>query len=258
MSGTAAELEPHPIHDILAGRLAPPGGGAVVDLGCGPGHTLTAIHHHWPAAQLIGIDLQPKPLATAQHSGAGTRALLVRADLARPLPLHAASVTALVCHNVVELLPQPAVLFAEAHRVLRPGGQAIWSHTDFASLIIHGADHQLTDRICQAYADVPQRWMARIDPRAGRRIPGLARRAGLAVGAFDAHVLTVDRLAGQARQRVDEITEVACRHATQGRAPLTVQQVQSWRAQLDRADADGEFCFAETALTTTTTRPSTG
>ncbi|MEV6927462.1 methyltransferase domain-containing protein [Dactylosporangium sp. NPDC051485] len=254
MTGTAAEPGPHPIHHALARRLADPGGGVVVDLGCGPGRTLIALHHRWPGTRLIGIDLQPAPLATAGQTDAGARLLLVRADLAAPLPLDDAGVTALVCHNVIELLPRPAVLFAEAHRVLRRGGQAVWSHTDFAGLVIHGADPQLTDRICQAYAEVSQRWMAHIDPRAGRAMPGLARRAGLTVDAFDAHVLTADRLTGHASLRIDEITQVAYRHAAQQRAAVTVHEVQAWRAQLDRAHADGEFCFAETAFITTTSR----
>jgi hypothetical protein len=165
-------------------------------------------------------------------------------------------VTALVCHNVMELLPNPGLLFAEALRVLHPAGQAVWSHTDFASLIIHGTDHGMTERICWTYAEVPQRWMACIDPRAGRRLPGLARRGGLHVDAFDAHVLTADRLAGHARRRIDEITEVVCRHAAQQGTDLTEADVRDWRVQLDQADANGEFCFAETAFITTTTAPS--
>jgi hypothetical protein len=122
-----------------------------------------------------------------------------------------------------------------------------------ASLIVHGADQPLTERICRTYAEVPQRWMVCIDPRAGRQLPGLARRAGLHVDAFDACILTADRLAGHARRRIDEIAEVVCRHAAQQQTDLTEADVRNWRAQLDQADADGEFCFAETALITTTT-----
>ncbi len=36
---------------------------------------------------------------------------------------------------------------------------------------------------------------------------------------------------------------------------LTLAQVQTWRTQLDHADAAGEFCFAETAFITSTSRP---
>lgn len=97
--------------------------------------------------------------------------------------------------------------------------------------------------------------MAHIDPRAGRRLPGLARGVGLTVVRFDAHVLASDRLAGQARRRVEEITQVAARHAAQGKVPLSVAQVQHWRTQLADADARGDFCFAETAFVTVTVTP---
>jgi SAM-dependent methyltransferase len=245
----------HPIHDVLAGRLATLGDGPMLDLGCGPGRTLSALRHRWPGTRLIGVDLHPAALAGAEQTHADAQVLLVRADLSRVLPLRTASVDALVCHNVVELLSQPTVIFAEARRVLRPGGRAVWSHTDFASLVIHGADRPLTEQICRAYAEVPQGWMPSTDPRAGRKMPGLASRAGLVVEAFDAHVLATHRLAGHARMRVDEITEVVSRHAAGHRADLTVNQVQIWRAQLDQADAAGEFCFAETAFIATTTSP---
>ncbi len=253
MTGADLDPGPHPIHAVLADCLTAPGGGVVVDLGCGPGHTLAALRPRWPGTLLIGIDLQLPPPNGLWQTGADSGVLLVRADLSHPLPLRDASVAALICHNVIELLPDPAVVFAEASRVLRPGGQAVWSHTDFASLIIHGGDQELTDQICRAYAEVPQRWMARIDPRAGRRLPGLARRASLRIDKFDAHVLTIDRLTGHACRRIDEITEVACRHAAQQRMDLTESEVRTWRAQLGQADADGEFCFAETTFITTTT-----
>ncbi len=244
---------PHPIHDVLAAKVAAPARGVVVDLGCGPGHTLAALRRRRPGTRLIGIDLTPGALAAARQTTLA--AGLVQADLSCWLPLRDASVDALVCHNVIELRPDPFGLFVEARRVLRANGRAVWSHTDFASLVIHGADQDLTARICWSYAEIPQRWMAHVDPRAGRGIPALARRAGLTVEGFDAQVLTATRLTGRARRRVDELTGVVCRHITQERVELTLAQVQTWRTQLDHADAAGEFCFAETAFITSTSRP---
>jgi len=245
----------HPVHNVIAAHLTSPPHGVIVDLGCGPGAGLAALRRRWPANHLLGLDLSATALATARDVADPARGV-VRADLSRPLPLADGTVDAVVCHNVAELLPDPAVLFGEASRTLRPGGCAVWSHTDFASLVVHGADDDLTTRVCRAYAEIPQRWMAHIDPRAGRRIPGLARRAGLTVVAFDAHTVASDGLTGLARRRIDEITEVAARHATHARAGLTAAQVHTWRAQLDDANAGGDFCFAETAFITVTRKPT--
>jgi SAM-dependent methyltransferase len=250
VNGDNTDPDIHPVHAVLAGTAAPPPDGLVVDLGCGPGRTLAALADRWAAVDLVGIDITAASLEVARH--AATRAILVQADLAAGVPLKAGSVDVLVCHNVIELLPDPLTLFTEARRVLRPGGRAIWSHTDFAGLVIHGADEDLTTRIRRAYAEVPQRWMAHIDPYAGRRIPGLARRAGFTMDAFDAHTLACDALSGQAWRRVDEITEVVARHARHGHTDLTETEIGAWRAQLGQADARGEFCFAETAFVTTT------
>jgi SAM-dependent methyltransferase len=249
MTGSQAGLLPHPVHDVLAVKAAPPANAIVADLGCGVGNTLAALARHCASACLIGIDLSAASLETARQ--VCIRAALVQADLTRTLPVHDDSVDVVVCHNVVELLPDPMTLFAGARRVLRPGGQAIWSHTDFAGLVIHGADEDLTTRVQRGYAEVPQRWMANIDAYAGRRIPELARRAGFTVDTFDAHTLAMVSLTGHARRRVDEITEVVARHARQHRVDLTEAEVATWRSQLDKADARGRFCFAETAFITT-------
>jgi len=255
MSGNEAALAAHPVHDVLAVKAAPPANGVVVDLGCGPGSTLAALERRWPSIRLVGIDLSAASLSAARQ--AGIRATLVRADLSIGLPLHENSVDVVVCHNVIELLPDPITLFVEARRILRPGGRAVWSHTDFAGLVIHGADEELTVRVRRAYAEVSQRWMAHIDPHASRKIPGLARRAGFTVGAFDAHTLGTDGLTGHARRRVDEITEVVSRHARQQRTDLTETEVATWRAQLEQTDAQGRFCFAETAFLTTSRQRAT-
>lgn len=251
LSGTAAPSLTGGVHDVLAVHVNRPLG-LILDLGCGPGAGLMALRHRWPRAHLVGVDLSPTALGgvRALPVGAG----VVQADLTRPLPFADGVAAGVVCHNVTELLSDPGVVMGEARRVLRMGGRAVWSHTDFASLIIHGADQGLTRRVCAVYAAVPQEWMAHIDPRAGRRIPGMARRAGLTVTGFRACTLTSDRLSGHALRRVEEITQVVERHITQGRvAAFPGGWVRDWRAQLQEADTRGDFCFAETALITTTT-----
>jgi len=97
-------------------RLAP--GGRVVDLGCGTGDLCRLLER----AQLgaVGIDMAAGMLAKAH-----TSAPLVRADALR-LPFRDASVDGAISgfalRNVVDI---PAC-FAEAARVIRPGGRAVF------------------------------------------------------------------------------------------------------------------------------------
>lgn len=113
----------HPIHDILAAYTGVEAGQLLVDLGCGHGTTLTAVAARTPGAVLVGIDIAADSLASAAHILGGA-ALMARADLSRPLPLPDATADVIVCHNVMELLVDPAALFTEIDRVLRVGGRA--------------------------------------------------------------------------------------------------------------------------------------
>jgi SAM-dependent methyltransferase len=255
VSAVVAEPSWHPVHNQLADLAQPMPGEVLLDLGCGPGGTLAAVAARVSGVRLIGVDLHAARLAEALGRVGPNSAVMVRADLTGPLPLRDGSVDVVVCHNVMELLPDPMSLFVNAARVLRPGGRAVLSHTDFASLIVHGADPQLTGRIVGAYAQVAQPWMNHIDPCAARRLPGLAGRAGLVLDSIDGHVLADHRVAGDGRQRLAEIAAVVRGHVRRGLVDLADSDVDDWWDQLAHADDRGEFCFVETALITLAHRP---
>jgi ubiquinone/menaquinone biosynthesis C-methylase UbiE len=254
MQSTSAGLahQPwHPVHDRLADILQPGAGEVIVDLGCGPGGSLAALAARGVAAGLVGLDLSASQLRQAADRVPG--AWLVRADLTRSLPFASASIDAVLSHNVIELLPDPTVLLREVGRVVRPGGRVVLSHTDFAGLVVHGAEPVLTSRLLYAYAHVPQPWMSHIDAFAARRLPELAASAGLVIERIDGHVL-VSREIDECR-RIIEVAEVVRGHVRRGTVDLTDDDVVAWWAQLVNADARGAFLFAETALITVARTP---
>ncbi|MGH3681828.1 MAG: methyltransferase domain-containing protein, partial [Natronosporangium sp.] len=155
-----AETWWRPVSDAIATLTQPRPGAVVVDLGCGGGVSLAATAARFPSARLIGVDLSVDAITRARPRLQGVP--FVVADLAQPLPLVDRSVDVVICHNVLELLPDPAQLLGETARALRPGGRAVFSHTDFAGLVIHGADEDLTTRICHAYSHIKQAWMPHI------------------------------------------------------------------------------------------------
>ena len=55
----------------------------------------------------------------------------LQADLKAPLPLADAAFDRVLCHNVLECLPDPGALVAEAVRVLRRHGRLVLAHSDF-------------------------------------------------------------------------------------------------------------------------------
>jgi SAM-dependent methyltransferase len=114
----------------LTGRLAQlaavlsyhlPANGRVLDLGCGTGEPARYI----AAAGLlvVGCDIAPKMLHQAAAAGRQPGACWVQlaADW-RTLPMHPASVDAIVAASVLEYVQHPAAVLAECARVLRPGG----------------------------------------------------------------------------------------------------------------------------------------
>jgi ubiquinone/menaquinone biosynthesis C-methylase UbiE len=251
-------IDAHPVHAELAARMRARPGMVVIDLGCGPGVTLAAVAALCPTAVLVGIDLSQDALRDAA-TWLGRRHLMVRADATRGLPLADRSVDVVVSHNMLELVADPVAVMAEAGRVLRPErGRAVWSHTDFAALVVHGADPTLTGRICAAYAFLPQPWMGHIDAEIARHLPHLARQAGFRLVSLDAHVLTALTLDAHARRRIEEIAAVVRGQASRGQTDLTAVEVDTWYAQLTRAHQEGRFCFTETALIAVTATAPVG
>ncbi len=100
----------------------------VLDAGCGPGGTVRMLAARGELA--VGLDRTPHAAwrteaALARHGvaseAASGRALFGVADICR-IPLPDAWADAVLCQCVASLLPAPEAFFAEAARLLRPGG----------------------------------------------------------------------------------------------------------------------------------------
>ena len=112
--------------DTVAGLPRPVAGRRVLDLGCGPGHYTRALRA--AGATVVPVDLDPAELR--QPGGPPEGAVI--AD-ARALPVPVATFDAVVCSNMLEHTPSPAAVLAEVVRVLRPGGWAWLSWTNWYS-----------------------------------------------------------------------------------------------------------------------------
>lgn len=114
--------------------------GVVVDLGCGVRPYEPEILAY--ADRYIGIDWMQ-----TLH---GVQADVI-ADLARPLPIRSDAVDAVVTFEVLEHIPEPALMLSEACRILRPGGVLLlsvpfqwWVHEapwDFYRYTRHGLEY---------------------------------------------------------------------------------------------------------------------
>jgi len=102
---------------VLAPHLVP---GRSLEIGVGTGLVAAALagQHGVPA---VGVDLSPAMLARA-HARLGARVAL---GDARRLPVRAASVDNALFVAALHAIVDLAAAFAEAHRVVRPGGRVV-------------------------------------------------------------------------------------------------------------------------------------
>lgn len=107
-----------PVAGVQGGALPAMG----LDLGCGTGFFLPQLAPH--CQQLHGLDLAPGMLAQAAMRGSG--ALLLCGD-AEQLPFADQSLDWIFSSLALQWCERPAQAFAELHRVLKPGGQLLFS-----------------------------------------------------------------------------------------------------------------------------------
>jgi len=91
----------------------------IVDIGCGPDFLLRCFEGWFPAAELTGIDQSEDLLRVAKQR---CKKMIPLVGEASTLPLPNGYADVAFALHVVEHLPQPETFFAEARRILRPGG----------------------------------------------------------------------------------------------------------------------------------------
>jgi SAM-dependent methyltransferase len=124
--------DPEPFYSLLGAELAadldrrygPLAGQTLLDLGCGPGYYTAALRAR--GAEVVPVDNSAEELGAQPPEGA------LLAD-ARALPLPDGSIDGVVCSNLLEHTPDAPAVLREIERVLRPGGWAYVSWTNWYS-----------------------------------------------------------------------------------------------------------------------------
>jgi SAM-dependent methyltransferase len=152
-------------------------GHAVLDVGCGFGGTLGLLRRRHPGSHLTGVNVDHRQLAWAHHHHQDVA--FVTADGCR-LPVASGSVDRVLAVECIFHFPSRKAFFAEASRVLRPGG--VLALSDF--LVARGALADVVRSLGSSAAG--DGWYGHlIRPLTVTGYDRLARRAGLELLTHD-------------------------------------------------------------------------
>ncbi len=108
-------------YDVVADCIAASQPSSILDIGCGDGELLAAMHSRCPGAALTGIDLSAEELTLAAARFDQRKADL-RLAPATALPFADGAFAAVAAHLVFMLIPQVGDALREVHRVLAASG----------------------------------------------------------------------------------------------------------------------------------------
>lgn len=199
-------------------------GALVVDVGCGTGRAVAELADQ--GARAMGIDVNDQMIALARE---GWPHGDFRVGDAYALPLADGEAAGYRADKVIHTLADPGRAFAEARRVLAPGGRIVVSGQDWDTFVADSSDPELTRAIVRKRADqVPS-------PRAARQFRNLLLDAGFRDVTVEVH--TGVFTGASFLPVLTRLAEVCWGHGA-----ITRAQADAWIAdQRERARADRLF-----------------
>lgn len=132
--------------------------GDLLETAAGTGRVTRALARAAPRARITATDLNQPMLDTAASLGAAPNVAWRQAD-AQALPFADASFDAVVCQFGVMFFPDKAAGFAEARRVLAPGGRFVFSVWD--DLAANDISRIVAEAVAEAFPKDPPTFFAR-------------------------------------------------------------------------------------------------
>lgn len=203
----------------------------ILEIAAGTGVVTRALADTLPDAGIVATDLNPAMLQQARATGTSRPVEWRQAD-AMALPFGDGEFDAVVCQFGVMFFPDKPHAFAEARRVLKPGGVFLFNAWDRIE------DNDFADAVSDALEDVfpddPPRFMART-PHGYHDIDVIAR--DLAAGGF-ALPPRIETVARRSRADSPRIVAVAYCQGTPWRNEIEARDASKLEAATDASEAE--------------------
>ncbi|MBX3593515.1 class I SAM-dependent methyltransferase [Sphingomonas sp.] len=159
--------------DRLIDRLEPPGGGTVLEIGCGTARNLIAAARRWPDARFYGLDISEAMLATAREkvarAGLSDRIRLARGDAAGFDPQTLFGIAAfdrIFLSYTLSMIPDWLGAIDMGAAALAPAG------------VLHIVDFGQQERLPAWWRRLLFAWLARFHVSPRRELPVALRHVG--------------------------------------------------------------------------------
>jgi ubiquinone/menaquinone biosynthesis C-methylase UbiE len=216
----------------------------VADFGCGPGHTAVEFAHRvGKHGHVHALDVNAEFIArTRQRAEAVGLADRITAHLldGERLPLPDATLDRVTARNTIIYVRDPVATFGEFRRVLKPNGIAHAIESDWPLTAVE----PLSNEWCALVSAAIGSWRT---PEIGRKLYGVARRAGFAEVALE--VLTKPDTEGRLLGMIRTVAGYA-----RESGHLAPERIDAALASVEASLADGTF-LAITPQFVVTARP---
>lgn len=218
----------------------------VLDLGCGHGNTLMYIATKLGVeGKAIGVDIDEDLLAVAEtilkDQIKNKKLELIKADLTKPLNLQAESFDRIVCHNVIECIPDKVEFLNKCFKLLKDGGVLVLSHSDFDTQIYNSSNIELTRKLIHNYSDFKQDWMETSDGMIGRKLSGIFAKSKFKNIKSEIYIMQNNKYSP--REYGYRIAQDIIRMAKKSKK-FTNDELRSWVKDLKEKSKNSEYFYS--------------
>jgi arsenite methyltransferase len=239
--------------DVLGRRkavlqaLSPRSAEKIIDIGSGPGLMAAELAEMvGERGKVCGVDTSESMIAISNARRADRPWLEFRLSDATALPYPTQSFDGAVCVQVLEYVKEIGRALSELYRVLRPGGRAVIVDTDWDSIVWHGSDRVLMNRVLKA-------WDKHLhDPHLPRTLSSKLEAAGFIVGQRS--VISMFNPAYDENAISSGLIDIISSFVT-GHEQLSEQEVKQWASDLRGLGRRGEYFFSLTQFLFLVSKP---